>query len=393
MTSKNLKEILKYVRDLIKHERPAYKDYLGEETITATNYLICEGTFINISEEASILTQKDSSFTGFNPNETYDVIIDGISQNVMAKTTTQNEEILIYLSNVTYEEINEKVFINGESLDFYLITYINGVIMSRSCGEYVGKSVSVSQTKTVTNKKYDIKLLNEELLPKTVAKKSEVTSAIKVVEDKVKSDIGTVSSEAFTAKNAADAAQSTADTALGLANNAVSNIQYGGTIYWDGNTESRPHIYWSSMDFYRVSDLYVPYDQFNGSYIGSNTTSTNYTINKLKLVNEAYYVRKSSSDVFAILIIPFAGTYEEKNGSGVEKLFDAQYPGIYFSKVGDVYVQSVTLNNEKNPYKIYCDVSNGLNTTKSISVDNTTIKLNDQGQLTLALSNANEVSF
>lgn len=147
------------------------------------------------------------------------------------------------------------------------------------------------------------------------------------------------------------------------------------------------------MDFYRVSDLYVPYDQFNGSYIGSNTTSTSYTINKLKLVDEAYYVRKSSSDVFAILIIPFAGTYEEKNRLTVEKLFDAQYPGIYFSKVGNVYVQSVTLNNEENPYKIYCDVSNGLNTTKSISVDNTTIKLNDQGQLTLALSNANEVSF
>lgn len=390
MTSKNLKEILKYVRDLIKHERPAYKDYLGEETIIATN-LICEGTFVDISEEASILTQKDSSFTGFNPNETYDIIIDGISQNAMAKTTTQGENTYNYLSNVTYEEINEKVFINGESLDFYLIIYNNGVIMSMSCGEYVGKSVSVSQTKTVTNKKYDIKLLNEELLPKTVAKKSEVTSAIKVVEDKVKSDVDTVSSEAFTAKNAADAAQSTADTALGLANNAVSNIQYGGTIYWDGNTESKPHIYWSSKDFYRVSDLYIPYDQFNGSYNDSNSNS--YTINKLKLVNEAYYVRKSSSDVFAILIIPFAGTYEKKNGLGVEKLFDAQYPGIYFSKVGDVYVQSVTLNNEKNPYKIYCDVSNGLNTTKSISVDNTTIKLNDQGQLTLALSNANEVSF
>lgn len=391
MTSKNLKEILKYVRDLIKHERPAYKDYLGEETITATNYLICEGTFVNISEEASILTQKDSSFTGFNPNETYDVIIDGISQNVMAKTTTKNEEILIYLSNVTYEEINEKVFINGESLDFYLITYINGVIMSRSFGEYVGKSVSVSQTKTVTNKKYDIKLLNEELLPKTVAKKSEVTSAIKVVEDKVKSDIGTVSSEAFTAKNAADAAQSTADTALGLANNAVSNIQYGGTIYWDGNTESKPHIYWSSKNFYRVSDLYIPYDQFNGSYNDSNSNS--YTINKLKLVNEAYYVRSSSTSALAILIVPFAGTYEENNIASVIRLFDAQYPGIYFSKSGDVYVQSVTLNNEENPYKIYCDVSNGLNTTKSISVDNTTIKLNNQGQLTLALSNANEVSF
>ena len=390
MTSKNLKEILKYVRDLIKHERPAYKDYLGEETTTDTN-LICEGTFVNISEEASILMQKDSSFTGFNPNETYDVIIDGISQNVMAKTTTQNEEIVIYLSNVTYEEINEKVFINGESLDFYLIIYNNGVIMSMSCGEYVGKSVSVSQTKTVTNKKYDIKLLNEELLPKTVAKKSEVTSAIKVVEDKVKSDIGTVSSEAFTAKNAADAAQSTADTALGLANNAVSNIQYGGTIYWDGNTESKPHIYWSSKNFYRVSDLYIPYDQFNGSYNDSNSNS--YTINKLKLVNEAYYVRSSSTSALAILIVPFAGTYEENNITSVIRLFDAQYPGIYFSKAGDVYVQSVTLNNEENPYKIYCDVSNGLNTTKSISVDNTTIKLNDQGQLTLALSNANEVSF
>ena len=80
MTKVNLKNILTAVRDMIMRSRIAYKDYLGEETVTETKILV-EGT---LSETYSPLTLKDPSFTGFVVGEGYEVTIDGTTQILTA---------------------------------------------------------------------------------------------------------------------------------------------------------------------------------------------------------------------------------------------------------------------------------------------------------------------
>ena len=79
MTKANLKNILTAVRDMINRSRIAYKDYLGEETVTETKVLV-DGT---LSEQGT-LTLKDPSFTGFVVGEGYEVTIDDTTQTLIA---------------------------------------------------------------------------------------------------------------------------------------------------------------------------------------------------------------------------------------------------------------------------------------------------------------------
>ncbi len=83
MNKSNLKTILTAVKDMIKRNRVAYKDYLGEETVTETN-VIAEGTTAGIGT----LTLKDSSFTGFVEGETYDVTLNGETKQMTAADIT-----------------------------------------------------------------------------------------------------------------------------------------------------------------------------------------------------------------------------------------------------------------------------------------------------------------
>ena len=73
---------------------------------------------------------------------------------------------------------------------------------------------SISQKTVTTKKRYDIKLLPEELLPKTVATKAEVRKAQSTAE--------TAQSKAETAQSTAETAQSTAETAQSTASLAMS---------------------------------------------------------------------------------------------------------------------------------------------------------------------------
>ena len=149
MNTDNLKKVLSVVRDLIKRNRVAYKDYLGEETITETK-VFAKGTF---AENGAGLTCDDPTITSFVTGETYQITIDGETTDYVAIT----EENIILVGNVT-----------DGTKPLFAIGFVSGNVRWEGDESLIGKTVSVSQTKTVTHKNYDIKKLPEELLPDEV---------------------------------------------------------------------------------------------------------------------------------------------------------------------------------------------------------------------------------
>ena len=215
MDKLNLKNILTAVRDMINRSRIAYKDYLGEETITKTN-IIVEGTLV----EEGRLTLKDSSVASFVIGESYDVTIDGVTEAMIAYGLSENstgyrapahDDNIIALGNITD--------LSNLPPDGWVVAIGGGFAVCKTLGSYIGKSISISQTKTITEKHYDIKKLPDELLPNTVAKKTDVT-AVKKLATNAQSTAETAQSTAETAQATADNAQFTANNAQTAADNA-----------------------------------------------------------------------------------------------------------------------------------------------------------------------------
>ena len=198
MTKSNLKNILTAVRDMINRSRIAYKDYLGEETVTETKVLV-EGT---LSEQGTLIL-KDPSFTRFVAGEEYKVTIDGTTQTLTAISNNGVEGIT---NVINFENPGENYFavsVNPEK----------GQPMCSAGGTYVGKTISISQTKTTTTKKYDIKKVPQELIPDTIARSADVA--------KVKTKANDAFNKADAAQAAADNAQTTANDAKTTAENAI----------------------------------------------------------------------------------------------------------------------------------------------------------------------------
>ena len=90
---------------------------------------------------------------------------------------------------------------------------------------------SIAQNVQTTKKKYDIKLLPEECLPKSVAKKSEVKSVERVANEAYDTandalnTANTAYNNAYTAQSTAQSAQSTAQSAQSTAQSAQSTAQ------------------------------------------------------------------------------------------------------------------------------------------------------------------------
>lgn len=204
MTKANLKNILTAVRDMINRSRIAYKDYLGEETVTETKVLV-DGT---LSEQGT-LTLKDPSFTGFVVGEGYEVTIDGTTQTLTA--ISYNGAILV--TNTNFDNPGENHFGVG-------INPKNGQPMCKAGGTYIGKTISISQAKTTTTKKYDIKKVPQELIPDTIARSVDVAK-VKMKAYDAFNKANAAQSAADTAKIAANAAQTAANDAQTAAENAV----------------------------------------------------------------------------------------------------------------------------------------------------------------------------
>lgn len=201
MTTNHIKAILTSLRAMVIKMLPAYKFYLGSTTETVATQI---GHGVMSVEDGQTqgqgaLTIDDMSFAGFVAGETYTAVINGVSGEYVAKLLNGN----VMVTNIAELENMPE---NGWAVGF--LSPASGepyILMYMVFGSYANATISISQTKTVTTKKYQTKKLDKSLLP-----------------DGVESGIEAANTKATTALSAAQAAQNTANEAISSANTAQS---------------------------------------------------------------------------------------------------------------------------------------------------------------------------
>lgn len=233
MTQHNLTQILKVIRDLVMRNRPCYRDYLGSETETKT-VQIGAGTFA--SSKGFVIAEfpaTDPTFTGFILGETYTVTIDGVTADYVARNFSPlSDEFGPIIGTATTFNMEDNTFdgwFAAAAID------IDSVLCAAETLDtsFVGKTISISQTKTETVTRYKTKLLPEYLLPaflrkNVVASKTEVRR-VQTAADNAQSTADSAQAAANAAYTAASAAQSTANTAKATANNAKATANNAQT--------------------------------------------------------------------------------------------------------------------------------------------------------------------
>lgn len=234
MTQHNLTQILKVIRDFVMRNRPCYRDYLGSETVTKTMQI---GSSVFQDNGGSAITAfpvTDSSFAGFILGETYTVTIDGATADYVARNLSPiSDEVGPVIGTVTTFDMGNHTFdgwicAGGRNPDGKAACMAQTLDMS-----FVGKTISISQTKTETVEHYKTKLLPEYLLPaflrkNVVASKTEVQKAQTTADD-AQTVANHADNVAYVAQSAADNAQTKASTALTRANNAQATANAAKT--------------------------------------------------------------------------------------------------------------------------------------------------------------------
>ena len=244
MTQHNLTQILKVIRDFVMRNRPCYRDYLGSETTTKTVQI---GSSIFVDDKGSAMTGflvTDSAFAGFILGETYTVTIDGITADYVARNLSPiSDDVGPVIGTITTFDMENHTFDGwictaGRHPDGKVACMAQTLDMS-----FVGKTFSISQTKTETVTHYNTKLLPEYLLPaflrkNVVATKTEVQNAVAnavAAADNAQNTALAAHNAANGAQVMASAAQSTANTAKNTADNAkiaadAALPKTGGTV-------------------------------------------------------------------------------------------------------------------------------------------------------------------
>lgn len=366
MTQHNLTQILKVIRDLVMRNRPCYRDYLGSETVTKT-MAIGSGVFEDKSGNAlAQFPTVDSAFTGFVLGETYTVTIDGVTADYVARNLSPlSEEVGPIIGTTTAFDIE-----NGPFDGWLAMAALReGAFV---CGaqtfdtSFIGKTISISQTKTETAKRYKTKLLPEYLLPaflrkNVVATKTEVRSA--AAKATAAADAAnTAQSTANTARTTANAAQSTANTAKSTANTAKSTADTAKTT---ADAVSLKTANQASGRFYRT---YSANNGFNASenavilYAGNSDIVSGKSISGIRLVAEGsaidirssllMYVQEPRRETAVTLRFSGSGAYAARTLKGVE-----------LADISSIILKSSTANSTKQ-FRITVDDTGTLKATE-----------------------------
>ena len=281
MTTNHIKAILTSLRAMVVKMLPAYKFYLGSTTGTTTTQ-ICHGVMSvkkGQTQGRGALTLDDASFAGFVEGETYTVVVNGVSGEYVAKLF--NEDVMV--TNIAdFENPPE---------DFWAAGFAQVTCAYIVSGSYANATISISQTKTVTTKKYQAKKLDKSLLPDSVesgieaanTKAATALSAAQAAHDTANEAISsantaqttanTAQSTANTAKSTADTAKSTADTAKSTADTALARTVEPYT----GNTQMTPLYKNGGFSAWRSVVQNLSYDKTEGYFSsdGLGTTALN----------------------------------------------------------------------------------------------------------------------
>lgn len=206
MTTNHIKAILTSLRAMVVKMLPAYKFYLGSTTETVATQ-ICHGVMSvkdGQTQGRGALTLDDASFAGLVEGETYTVVVNGVIGEYVA---VQPDDDVVITNVQDFENLPE---------NYWAAAIAQGMCMYNVAGSYANATISISQTKTVTTKKYQTKKLSKELLP-----------------DSVESGIKAANTKAATALYAAQDAQDTANEAISSANTAQTTAN---TAQYTANT-------------------------------------------------------------------------------------------------------------------------------------------------------------
>ena len=286
MTTNHIKAILTSLRAMVIKMLPAYKFYLGSTTETTTTQI---GHGVMSLEDGETvgqgaLTIDDASFAGFVAGETYTAAINGVSGEYVA---VQQYAGVVITNIQDFENLPENgwsiVFISPGSGEPYILMYA-------VLGSYANATISISQTKTVTNKKYQTKKLDNSLLPDEVESGIEAAnakatdamstanaaqstaSAAQATANTAKSTANTAKTTANTAKSTADTAKSTADTAKSTADAAApkENPAFTGTFSQNRKPNTTVGEYSHAEGLYTTASGYCSHAE------GTETTASGY---------------------------------------------------------------------------------------------------------------------
>lgn len=157
MTTNHIKAVLSSLRAMIVKMLPAYKFYLGSTTETTTTQI---GHGVMSAEDGEppygegYLTLDDDSFSGFVVGDIFTVSINGVSGEYTVRAPGADG------IGITGGDGENGWLIGYEPRPSRLV-YVVG-------GSYANATISISQTKTVTTKKYQTKKLDKSLLPDNV---------------------------------------------------------------------------------------------------------------------------------------------------------------------------------------------------------------------------------
>ena len=158
MTTPNFTSLLTALRAFVLKSRPAYRDYLGTESVEEKTVLLT-GTLSATGE--SVIAAD--GFTGFTNGQTYKATIGDETVEVTAQYGTGSFSgcIVIGSSNVA----------PSDTIPGWMVCVYNGNLLGFGTGDWAGKQIKVATSKMVSVQKWDTKKLPEECLPEKMPEK------------------------------------------------------------------------------------------------------------------------------------------------------------------------------------------------------------------------------
>ena len=168
MNKLNIKNLLTAIQNMIMRNRIAYKDYLGKETVVKSVLL------------ASGLADGDNVEFNLTEGQSYDIDFGDERITLTAKCRECDDSFPEWFNTTPVLDNFQDNYVLPKDMstwptNSFCICVHSGTIQVACTGEYANKSLSIYRNDQTTKNKYDIKLLPEELLPKSVAKKKDIS--------------------------------------------------------------------------------------------------------------------------------------------------------------------------------------------------------------------------
>ena len=167
MNKLNIKNLLTAISNMIMRNRVAYKDYLGKETVVKPVLL------------ASGLANGDNVEFNLTEGQSYDIDFGDERITLTAKRRECDDSFPEWFNTTPVLDNFQDNYVLPKDMstwptNSFCVCVHSGTIQVACTGEYADKSLSIYRNDQVTKNKYDIKLLPEDLLPKSVANKKDI---------------------------------------------------------------------------------------------------------------------------------------------------------------------------------------------------------------------------